>query len=197
MVISVVTPDLIFKTSVFVDDEILVESFEETFGGIFSRQKGLPLSVVIPELEHSFWVGEGLIFHPGVNMDIVHARRSWSILVDWINLKYHFNFMNRYSQNLEAVVGPHPFNFSLQLLLFETSDLSRTGLVDMILLFLYFFNRSINFLFGFFSYFSNLLMLFFGFDTSHSRMRLLLLWCFLLLFVLVSWFFSSGFLISC
>lgn len=136
-------------------------------------------------------------------MDIINACGSRSILVHWIHLNNHFRSVNWYCQNLKAVIRPHPFNFSLRLLLFKPRDFLCAGLVDMILLGLYFFDSFVNFLLGFFSYVSDLLMLLFGFDSSHSWMRRLVLVCFLfclrffLLFFSVFFGFFRSIILSC
>lgn len=90
VMVSIITPDLVLKSSVLEHNEVLVESFEQTFGWVLSGQKSLSLTVVIPELENSFWVVEGLVFQEGVKMDVVHTSSSGSIFVDWVYLKYHF-----------------------------------------------------------------------------------------------------------
>lgn len=90
VMVSIITPDLVLKSSVLEHNEVLVESFEQTFGWVLSGQESLSLTVVIPELENSFWVVEGLVFQEGVKMDVVHTSSSGSIFVDWVYLKYHF-----------------------------------------------------------------------------------------------------------
>ena len=99
----VVVPHLIFKTSVFEDNEVLVETLEKTFGWVFSGQKGLSLSVVIPELKGSCWVVERLVSHQVIKEDVIHTSLSWSILVFWSNLK-DLNWVTGSDSNLEAVV---------------------------------------------------------------------------------------------
>ena len=90
VMVSIITPDLVLKSSVLEHNEVLVESFEQTFGWVLSGQESLSLTVVIPELENSFWVVEGFVFQEGVKMDVVHTSCSGSIFVDWVYLKYHF-----------------------------------------------------------------------------------------------------------
>lgn len=90
VMVSIITPDLVLKSSVLEHNEVLVESFEQTFGWVLSGQESLSLTVVIPELENSFWVVEGFVFQEGVKMDVVHTSGSGSIFVDWVYLKYHF-----------------------------------------------------------------------------------------------------------
>ena len=90
VMVSIITPDLVLKSFVLEHNEVLVESFEQTFGWVLSGQESLSLTVVIPELENSFWVVEGFVFQEGVKMDVVHTSGSGSIFVDWVYLKYHF-----------------------------------------------------------------------------------------------------------
>mgnify|MGYP006086131241 CR=1 FL=1 len=90
VMVSIITPDLVLKSFVLEHNEVLVESFEQTFGWVLSGQESLSLTVVIPELENSFWVVEGFVFQEGVKMDVVHTSSSGSIFVDWVYLKYHF-----------------------------------------------------------------------------------------------------------
>ena len=102
----VVVPHLIFKTSVFENNEVLVETLEKTFGWVFSGQKSLSLSVVIPELKGSRWVIERLVSHQVIKEDVIHTSLSWSILVFWSNLK-DLNWVTGSDSNLEAVVRFH------------------------------------------------------------------------------------------
>ena len=116
-------------------------------------------------------------------MNVVYASHSRSILVYWIDLKNHFRLVNRLGHDLEAVVGAHLFNLSLQILLFKAVTLLIMKLIYIILLGLNLFDSFLNLDVGILLSFSYLLVFLSGFDTSSS---------FWILFVGCSFFLGLG-----
>lgn len=90
--------------------------------------------------------------------------------------------MDRFGDDLEAVVGAHFYNLSLHLLLYETTALLVVSLTNVTLLGLNLFDGFLNLFFGISSNFGNLLMFFMSFDTGCSWMRSRILDWLLLLF---------------
>ena len=112
--------------------------------------------------------------------------------------------MDRFGNDLEAVVGAHSRNLFLHLLLFETSTLLVVKLINMTLLVINLFDGFLYLCFGISLGFDNLLMFLMGFGTGCSSRRssildwLLLFFGFLLFFGgrfffgFFLWFFLSG-----
>lgn len=88
MMVEIVGPHLVLKTSVFEHNQVLIESLEKTLRWILPGEKSFSLGVVIPQLEDSLGVVQRLVFKVVCKMDVIYTCLSWSILIKWIYLKY-------------------------------------------------------------------------------------------------------------